>query len=137
MQHSSSGNGSGAAQIQTVNKACYHCDQKAVTNYFCETWKVWSCTGCAAKHHRAHHNSCDVIIPREAAEVYQGPKYFGVWFTRYDGQKISFRLKLGDKLELEDHWLGTYVLSGAGMVLVQETRDLINERILQGLALAK
>jgi len=119
-------------------QACYHCDQRAITNSFCNTWRVWSCTACLAKHHRAHHSSCDVIIAKGSEDpVHNYVRYFSITFTKYDGSQIQVRYKLGDKLQMEDHWLGTYILSSSGLMLVRETRDVINQRILEGLASAR
>ena len=60
-------------------------------------------------------------------------KHFRIKVTRYDGQHLSLRCRLGGRLEMQDHWLGTYLFIGGGMILVTESRAQINERILDGL----
>lgn len=111
---------------------CYHCDDKKATSAFCETWRVWTCYKCLEQHHRTHHVTCTLEVPKNAHEA-KVRAYFTVWVTRYDGRKVPLLCRLGEKLEMEDHWMGTYIFANAGMILVLETRLMINERILEGL----
>ena len=36
-------------------------------------------------------------------------------------------------MEMEEHWMGTYIFGSGSMILVSETRAEINEKILAGL----
>jgi hypothetical protein len=117
---------------------CYHCDKKAKINTFCETWRVWTCAACRDSEHRRHHQTCArVLVKRNDREpgVIPDKRYpfFSIVLTRYDGRRVALQCRLGEKLELEDHWLGTYIFGAGGMILVAETRNAINRCILEGL----
>ena len=84
-------------------------------------------------HHLTHHKTCKKEIPRNISKEVAQPTYFRISLTRYDGHRISFRLRLGDSFEMEEHWLGTYILAPQSLVLVSEDIDAINESILAGL----
>jgi hypothetical protein len=73
------------------------------------------------------------LPPGAPTTGHNGARYFTVWVTRYDGKKLPLLCKLGEKLEMEDHWMGTYIFAAAGVVLVLEVREAINELILAGL----
>jgi len=112
--------------------ACQHCNIRSNANVFCEIWVVWTCIDCMRSVHRVEHTIC-IGKAEKNAEKDESPKYFTLWVTRYDGRKLPMSLRLGDKLEIENHWLGTYIFGGGGMILVTEDRATINERILLGL----
>jgi hypothetical protein len=111
---------------------CYHCETKAVTNTYCEVWRVWSCTDCLKRHHRAHHNDCRLEVPKALTPAPRN-SHFRLYLTHYDGRPFSVLCRLGQKLEMQDHWLGTYIFFPDQMILCRETREIINKRILDGL----
>ncbi len=114
---------------------CYHCDKKSKAHMFCEIWETWTCRTCLEKHHRTHHTSCTLIIPKEQIKDAKPiiRRKFRVYVTRYDGVRMMMMCVIGEKIEMEDHWAGTYIFFTGGMVLVNESRAEINERILFGL----
>ncbi|MCX6111271.1 MAG: hypothetical protein NTZ90_16875 [Proteobacteria bacterium] len=117
---------------------CYHCNTRSNRNVFCELWNVWCCDPCLQRLHRTHHQTCDVdaTATKGPAQRHEA-RYFTLWVTRYDGRKLPLTCRLGDKLEMEDHWLGTYIFARGGMLLVTEDRATINEKLLLGLKAAK
>ena len=130
------GKQSSTAEVET--DLCYHCEKRSNSTTYCERWTIWSCQQCIQKSHRGYHKSCEnpaVVTGKE--EISHTTKYFSILFTTYSGTASTMILKLGDKIRMEDHWLGTYVFSSAGMMLVRETRSQINDLILSGLASAK
>ena len=111
---------------------CYHCESKARTNSFCQTWRIWSCTACLISLHRTSHESCKVDIDKVAQDKPRS-SFFLVHLTRYDGLYFPLRCRLGDKLDMEEHWMGTYVFGGNRILLVSESPREINDKILEGL----
>ena len=116
---------------------CYHCDVKSNSNTYCDTWRVWTCGKCLAKHHRDHHKSCLVDIPKGHLVEKKQRNFFTISVTRFDGRPFPLHCRLGDKLEMEDHWMGTYIFGRGGMILVTESRNEINDKILFGLKTVK
>jgi hypothetical protein len=116
---------------------CYHCGKKTSALRYCETWRVNACQECMTSHHLTHHKTCKKEIPRHLERKVVQPTYFRISLTRYDGHPISFRLRLGDSFEMEEHWLGTYILAPQSLVLVCEDISAINESILAGLRSVK
>ncbi len=114
---------------------CYHCETKKVTNVFCDLWEVWACMDCLARHHMLDHEDCKDPASKVAFEGAE-PRRIYLSLTRYDGQMVSFMCQTGVKLEMEEHWLGTYVFFPGAMVLVLEDRAAINELILKALQVA-
>ena len=112
---------------------CYHCETKRVSNVFCDLWEVWACNDCLAGHHRLDHEDCKNAASKVAVEPAAEPQKIYLSLTRYDGRRLSFMCQRGYKLDLEEHWLGTYVFFPAAMVLVREDRKTINDLILKAL----
>ncbi len=92
---------------------------------------MWSCAKCLVKHHRIDHEDCHKV--EKKLKEGSGEGYFSLLLTRFDGQVFSTICRRGMKLEMEDHWLGTYIFFPATLILVVEDRKTINERILQAL----
>lgn len=126
---SSSRKGAGSGEIG----ACYHCEAKSGSNTFCEIWRNWTCASCMNKHHKAHHKTCVVEVEKGKLIGKQQRLYFTILVTRYDGQVVPLQCRLGEKMEMEDHWMGTYIFGSGSMILVTESRAAINEKILNGL----
>ena len=112
---------------------CYHCDTKALTNVYCDLWRVWACKSCLTTHHRAHHEDCRGPALHGVESFQTRSRTFVLWLTRYDGHLFSLTCRLGLKIEMEDHWLGTYVFLPGAMILVLEQRGEINSLILDAL----
>jgi hypothetical protein len=85
------------------------------------------------KHHKAHHKTCVVEVEKGKLIGKQQRLYFTILVTRYDGQVVPLQCRLGEKMEMEDHWMGTYIFGSGSMILVTESRAAINEKILNGL----
>lgn len=112
---------------------CYHCETKAVSNVFCDRWEVWACKSCLGQHHRLDHEDCKDLDGKSLSSEIAGPRKFALALTRYDGQTISFMCQVGQTLEMEEHWLGTYVFFTNAMVLVREDQEAINVKIQKAL----
>ncbi len=112
---------------------CYHCETKATTNVYCERWAAWACKNCLAQHHRLDHDDCKDTEQKGPTSDQSGPRLFSLSLTRYDGQAVSFMCQVGQKLEMEEHWLGTYVFFPSALVLVREDQQAINLKILKSL----
>ena len=114
---------------------CFHCGDKKKQLTKCERWEVSACIRCITKYHATNHDSCEIepedstLKQKEGAQV----EYFEILLTRIDQTNVKVLCKKGNKLKMEEHWAGTYIYSAASVILVLETKDAINERILQGL----
>ena len=126
-----------------TKKRCFHCGKDESNLLSCEIWDVRTCRACRKRHHVGHHEQCTKLqsAEEEEEETLLGPKktkgaeteYFYIRLTRFDGQSTRIRCRKGVELPLEEHWAGTYLIFTAGMVLVKENRDEINEKLLEGL----
>lgn len=58
---------------------------------------------------------------------------YTVCLTRFDGKRLYVVCRIGQKLRMQSHHEGTYLISSFGVTLVSESRATINERIVQGL----
>lgn len=112
---------------------CFHCDMKSSANAFCLLWKAWVCKACEAQHHQRYHPSCAVTPVFSTHLSERRMRTYSVCLTRFDGRRLYLVCRLGEKLRMEKHELGTYLYGAHGMTLVLEQRATINERIVQGL----
>lgn len=112
---------------------CYHCGTKKSALLYCELWMVTACKECMQINHKSHHKTCKRDIPKNISAEPPKRPMFRVTLTRFDGQKIGLLMRLGDSLEMEEHWAGTYILAPQTLLLVMEDIPTINKTILAGL----
>jgi uncharacterized protein YlzI (FlbEa/FlbD family) len=130
---SKSGSGSGKGRGSGEIGPCYHCDAKSSSNTYCEIWRSWTCGSCLGKFHKVHHKSCAHEVDKKGLVSKRVQLYFTIQVTRYDGKIVPLQCRLGEKMEMEEHWMGTYIFGSGSMILVSESRAEINEKILAGL----
>ena len=116
---------------------CYHCDAPPPDNILCEVWNIWTCKQCRRTHHFVHHDSCSIDTklpdPNKKNKYQRTNRNFSIMLTRYNGHQFLMTCQLGQKLDMEEHWLGTYIFLPGSMIMVQEKLKTINDRILESL----
>jgi hypothetical protein len=122
--------------LDPLKITCYHCQEKSARLQICELWGVSACPSCIETLHHSHHKSCKKAVPEpgsKAAKVRKVARTFTLTLTHYSGYHLLIRCSLGQQLRMEEHHLGTYLITESTMTLVLEGRDEINLAILEGL----
>lgn len=123
-------------QAENADKKCFHCGKIKNMALHCEVWDVFTCQGCIKQHHARHHDSCRPNDESaESAKKVGGAEAsrFFILVNRFDGVPTRIQCERGRELPMEDHWAGTYIYHAAGLILVKESRDTINQLVLDGL----